>query len=192
MKQIILASTSPRRKELLSKTGLKFLAVKSGYEEDMTLKMKPNKLVEFLSKNKALAVADKYPESIIISGDTIVAYKEKVLGKPKSKIEAKKFLQMLSGKTHEVITAFTIFDSQTKKVFTKSIPTKITMKKLSDKEIDWYIKTGEPLDKAGAYAIQGLGSMFITKISGDYFATVGLPIYHLVKELKKFGIEIIA
>ncbi|HBU06870.1 MAG TPA: septum formation inhibitor Maf [Candidatus Magasanikbacteria bacterium] len=191
MKQIILASTSPRRNELLSKTGLKFKAVKSGYEEDMALNLKPKKLVEFLSKNKALAVMKKYPKAIIISGDTIIAYKDKVLGKPKSKIEAKKFLKMLSGKSHEVITAFTIFDCQTKKTITKSIPTKITMKKLTDKEIDWYIKTGEPLDKAGAYAIQGLGAMFITKISGDYFATVGLPVYQLVQELKKFGIEII-
>ncbi|MFZ2189215.1 MAG: Maf family protein [Candidatus Magasanikiibacteriota bacterium] len=191
MRQIILASTSPRRKELLSKTGLKFKAVESGYEEDMTLKLTPRKLVEFLSEKKALAVMKKYPRAIIISGDTIIAFKNKVLGKPKSKIEAKKFLQMLSGKTHEVITAFTILDCQTKKIITKSIPTKITMKKLTDKEITWYIKTGEPLDKAGAYAIQGLGSMFITKISGDYFATVGLPVYHLVQELKKFGIEVI-
>lgn len=191
MKQIILASTSPRRKELLAKTGLKFTCVDSGYEEDMTLNLKPKKLVEFLSKNKAMAVANKYPTSIIISGDTIIAFKNKVLGKPKNKIEAKKFLKMLSGKTHEVITAFTILDCQTKKIITKSIPTKISMKKLTDKEIDWYIKTGELLDKAGAYAIQGLGSMFITKISGDYFATVGLPIYYLVKELKKFGIVVI-
>lgn len=191
MRQIILASTSPRRFELLNKTGLKFKAVESDYKEDMTLNLPPKKLVEFLSKNKALSVAKEYPKAIIISGDTIIAFKNKVLGKPKSKTEARIFLQMLSGKTHEVITAFTILDCQTKKVITKSIPTKITMKKLTDKEITWYIKTGEPLDKAGAYAIQGWGSMFITKISGDYFATVGLPIYHLVKELKKFEVNVI-
>jgi septum formation protein len=191
MKKIILASTSPRRKELLEKIRLKFDIVDSNYIEDLTLNKKPVDLVKYLSLGKAMAVVEKYLDSIIISADTIVVYKNKVLGKPKTKKQAREFLSLLSGKTHSVITAFSIIDSKTSKKITKAISTKITMKKLIGKEIDWYIKSGEPMDKAGAYAIQGLGSMFIKKISGDYFATVGMPIFDIARELKKFGIDVL-
>jgi len=106
--KFILASTSPRRKEIMALTGLKFQVVDSDYEEDMTLKMPPKKLAAYLSLGKAQAVAKKYKNSIIISADTIVAYQGRVFGKPKSKLEAKTFLQILSGNTHSVITGFTI------------------------------------------------------------------------------------
>ncbi len=189
MKRIILASTSPRRKEILAKVGLKFEAVDSGYEEDMTLAKKPVDLVKYLSLGKAQAVAKKYENSLIVAADTIVVYDDIVLGKPTSKEQAKDHLNMLSGKDNSVITAFTIIDTDSNKIVTQAVETVISMKKLSEEEIDWYIGTGEPMDKAGAYAIQGLGSMFITGISGDYFSTVGLPIYQLVQELKKFDID---
>lgn len=191
MKQIILASTSLRRKELLEKIGLKFDIVDSNYIEDLTLNKEPINLVKYLSLGKAMAVVEKYLDSIIISADTIVVYKNKVLGKPKTKKQAREFLGLLSGKTHYVITAFTIIDSKTKNKITKAVPTKITMRKLIPKEIEWYIRSGEPMDKAGAYAIQGLGSIFIKKISGDYFATVGMPVFDIVRELKKFGIDLL-
>ena len=190
MKQIILASTSPRRKELLKKIGIKFKVVNNGYEEDLTLPKKPIDLVKFLSLGKAMSVAKKYKNFLIISGDTVVVYNNKVLGKPKTKKQAKEFLQMLSGKTHSVITACTIIDTEFDKEITWATETKISMKVLSNCQIGRYIDTGEPMDKAGAYAIQGLGSMFITKICGDYFATVGLPIYGLVEKLKEFGIDV--
>ena len=190
MKQIILASTSPRRKELLKKIGIKFKAVNNGYEEDLTLPKKPKDLVKFLSFGKAKSVSEKYKNSLIISGDTIVVYNNKVLGKPKTKKQAKEFLQMLSGKTHSVITACTVMDTESGKEITWDTETKISMKNLSNCQIDKYISTGEPMDKAGAYAIQGLGAVFITKICGDYFATVGLPICKLVEELKEFGVDV--
>ena len=190
MKQIILASTSPRRKELLAKTGLKFKCVDSGYEEDLTLPKKPKDLVKFLSLGKARAVSEKYKNAIIISADTIVVHKGKVLGKPKTKKQAKEFLQMLSGTTHSVITAFTILDTESGKEVTRAVETKITFKSISNCQIGRYIAMGEPMDKAGAYAVQGYGSMFITSMSGDFFATVGLPIYLLVEGLKEFGVKV--
>ncbi len=191
MKKIILASTSSRRKELLEKTGLKFRVVSSGYEEDMTLKLKPIDLVKFLSKGKAKAVAKKHKNQIIIGADTIVVLGDSVLGKPHSPLEARKMLRMISGKTVLVVTGFTIIDSYTQKTVSRSIEGKVFFKKLSSTEIDKYIKSKEPLDKAGAFAVQGIGSTLIKKIEGSCTGIIGLPMYELAKELKKFGINIL-
>lgn len=191
MKKIILASQSPRRKQLLEQIGLKFKIDPSNYEEDMTLKMDPKKLVEHLSLGKATDVAKRHKDSIIISADTIVALDGEVFGKPKTAERAKRMLQKFSGRAHAVLTGFTIIDMETNKQISKSVETKVYFKNLSEKEIDAYIATGEPLDKGGGYAIQGLAALFIKKIEGDYFNIVGLPILPLVEELKNFGVDVL-
>jgi septum formation protein len=190
MKKIILASQSPRRKQLLEQIGLKFEIYPSNYEEDMTLNMEPIKLAEFLSLGKAKDVAQKQKSSIIISADTIVAVDGEVFGKPKTPERAKYMLQKLSGRAHSVITGFTIIDAEINRQISKSVETKVYFKNLSEKEIDAYIATGEPLDKGGGYAIQGLAALFVEKIEGDYFNIVGLPILALTIELKNFGVNI--
>jgi len=191
MKKIILASQSPRRRDLLKQIGLKFEIDPSNYEEDMSLKMEPNKLAEFLSLGKAKDVAQRHKDSIIISADTIVAIDGEVFGKPKTPERAKYMLQKFSGKAHSVITGFTIIDTETNKQVSKSVETRVYFKNLSEKEINTYIATGEPLDKGGGYAIQGLAALFVEKIEGDYFNIVGLPILSLTTELKNFDVKIL-
>lgn len=191
MKQIILASTSPRRKQLMEQLGLKFKAVASDYEEDMTLKLKPLQLAKTLSAGKALAVVKKYPNHIIIAADTFVALNNKLLGKPHTKETAKKMLKQISGKAVSVISGLTIIDTSSGRKISQAVETKVYIKKLSDLEISGYINTGEPLDKAGAFGIQELGAVIIKKIDGDFFNVVGLPLFVLSETLKKFGIKIL-
>jgi len=190
-RKIILASTSPRRKELMERLGLKFEIVRSDYEEDMSLKMHPMELAKFLSKCKTEAVAKKYKNHIIIAADTFVALKYELLGKPHTEIEARKMLEKISGKVVSIITGYTIVDSLINKKISKAVEAKVYIKKLTAEEIANYIKTKDPLDKAGAFAVQGIGSVIIKKIEGDFFGIVGLPLYDLAESLKKFGIRII-
>lgn len=194
MKQIILASTSPRRKALLKKAGFKFRVVESNCKEFFDSKLEPHELAKKLSLEKAKAVCKRNPpaggkKSIIIAADTLVVCSGKILGKPKSKADAKGMLEFLSGKAHSIITGFTIIDEN--KVITKSEETKVYMKKISEKEINSYLETKEPFDKAGAYAIQGKAKKFIEKTEGDFDNAVGLPIRTLVQELKKLGAEVL-
>lgn len=190
MKPIILASTSPRRKEIFAITGLKFKVVPSEFEEDLSADPNPVALVKKMSLGKALAIAHKYQNAIVIAADTIVVYKGKALGKPHTQARAKKYLRELSGKRHEIMTAFTILDTLSGKIITKCVKSEVHFRKISPREINAYVKTGEPLDRAGGYAVQGLASIFINKIVGDYFGIVGLPLRPLMEELKKFGISI--
>ncbi|MFH1968613.1 MAG: Maf family protein [bacterium] len=190
MIKIVLASQSPRRKQLLEQIGLDFEIDPSSYEEDMTLKMNPKELAEFLSLGKAKDVAERHKDSIIISADTIVAVDKEVFGKPKTPEKAKYMLQKLSSRAHSVITGFTIVDTEINKQISKSVETKVYFKNLSEQEIDSYIATGEPLDKGGSYAIQGKAALFVEKIEGDYFNIVGLPIMPIAQELKNFGINV--
>lgn len=189
MKKIILASSSPRRKELLKKAGLKFKIVPSSFNEEIKQNLTPVKLVKSLSLQKAKNVAKKEKNAIIIAADTIVLFNNQIIGKPKNKTHARQILQKLSGKAHLVITAFTIINSVDNKTVTRAVKTTVYMKKMTDKEIDDYINTKEPLDKAGGYGIQGLGGKFIAKIKGDYFNVVGLPLPALIKSLKEFGVK---
>ena len=191
MKSIILASKSPRRKDLLENIGLKFKVVDSNYKEYLDPQLKPHTLVKKLSLEKAKLVFENHKDSIIIAADTIVVCNGKVFGKPKNEQEAKNMLKFLSNTTHLIVTGLTIIDANPNKIITKAIQTKIQMRKISISEIDSYIQTKEPLDKAGAYAIQGIGSIFIKKITGDYLNAVGLPVYTLMQELKKLGIEVL-
>jgi septum formation protein len=191
MKKIILASSSPRRKELLTQIGLKFEVVPSNYVEDTNSRQNPHELAKLISRNKALAIASSYNNAIIIAADTFIVFDGNIMGKPCIKAHAREMLKKLSGKTHSVITGFTIMDTNSNKIVSKSIETKVQIRKLSLKEIDNYVKSKEPLDKAGAYAIQGLGSAFIEKIEGDYFNVMGLPLCILTQSLKEFGIDVL-
>jgi len=191
MKKIILASASPGRRGLLSQIGLKFEVDPSNYKEDMTLNMPPDKLAEYLSLGKAKDVAQRHKNSIIIAADTFCVLGKEILGKPGTKENAKIMLQKLSGRMHSVITGFTIVDTETGKQVSKSVESKVFVTNIPEKDIDDYIALGEPLDKAGAYAMQHRGGIFIEKIEGDYFNIVGLPVLPLVAELKNFGINVL-
>lgn len=189
-KTIILASASPRRKEILEKTGLKFNVDASDYEEDIDSGLPPRTLARFLSQEKARAVAGKYPNAIIIAADTFIVFKKKIFGKPHTPREARRMLKALNGKCHFVITGFTIIDTENNWRLSRSVETRVYFKKMTTREIEAYVKSGEPLDKAGAYAIQGLGATIIRKIEGDYFNVMGLPLNALMEGLKRFGVYI--
>jgi septum formation protein len=191
MKKIILASGSPGRKALLSQIGLQFEIDKSNYEEDMSLSMEPNELAKHLSLGKAKDVAQRHENSIIIAADTFCVLGKEILGKPHTTENAKIMLQKLSGKAHSVITGFTIIDTETGKEISKAVETKVFFASATEKDIDDYISSGEPLDKAGAYAMQHRGGVFVEKIEGDYFNIIGLPLPPLVEELKNFGVNIL-
>lgn len=191
MKELILASTSPRRKEILEKSGLSFRIVPSDYEEDMTLDMPPKELARYLGEGKAQAVAKQYPDAIVIGADTLVSYNGEVLGKPHTAENAKMMLQKLSGQTHSLITGFSLVHHASRNVVSDAIESKVTIKELTDSEIEHYVASGEPLDKAGAYAIQELGAVLVEKIEGDFFTIMGLPLFRICQELKQFGIEVL-
>lgn len=191
MRKIILASASPRRKEILKITGLKFAVCASDYEEDMNLSLQPRTLARFLSRKKAEAVAHKYKNAIVIAADTLIVFRNRLIGKPRTEKEAEKMLRMLNGKAHSVITGFAIMDTGRSKIVSRSVETRVYFKKLGWKEISAYVRSKEPLDKAGAYAIQGLGAVFIEKIDGDFFNVMGLPLSALTESLKKFGVYVL-
>lgn len=185
MKNLILASSSPRRKELLENLHLSFMTVSSDTDESYPPQWAPDKIVTELSLRKARAVATEYPGSYVIGSDTVVAIDHTVLGKPQSREEAYSMLKSLSGKTHSVYTGVAIVSPENEMAFFEK--TNVVFWELSDQEINRYIETGEPFDKAGAYGIQGFGSLLVQRIEGDYFAVVGLPVARTVRELIKAG-----
>jgi len=191
MKSIILASASSRRKELLEKLGLEFQVTTSNYEEVMDMKLKPLTLAKKLSAGKARAVSSDYSNHIVITADTFVALGDELLGKPRTKAKAVEMLKKISGKTIAVITGYTIIDTSKKKEISRAVKTRVYVKDLSDNEIANYVKTKEPLDKAGAFAIQGVGSVIIKKIEGDFYNVMGMPIFDLSETLREFGINVI-
>ena len=191
MRKIILASASPRRKDILGITGLKFAVCAGDYEEDFNLSLRPRELARFLSRKKAESVAHRYKNAIIIAADTFIVFRDRFLGKPHTAKEAEKMLGALSGRAHSVITGFTIMDTSCGKRLSKSVETKVYFKRLDKEEIIAYVRSKEPLDKAGAYAIQGLGAVFVRKIDGDFFNVMGLPLYALTESLKKFGVYVL-
>ncbi len=190
-RQIVLASSSPRRKELMEQIGLKFIIDRNDQPENLERDLSPRELAQVLSREKAQAVAPKYPDALIIAADTFGILRRKIIGKPHTPEEATRILQTLSGKSHLVITGLTILDTKNRQNVTFSVETRVYFKKLSHTEIKNYVKSGEPLDKAGAYAIQGMGSIFIEKICGDYYNVMGLPLNALAENLKKFGMCIL-
>jgi nucleoside triphosphate pyrophosphatase len=190
-RDIVLASASPRRKEILALTGLEFRVDAGDYEETMDLPMEPHELARFLSREKADAVALKYRNALIIAADTFLLFEGGLLGKPRDERDAGRMLARLNGRSHSVITGFTVLDTANKKSVSDSVETKVYFRRLTSKEISSYVKSGEPLDKAGSYGIQGLGALLVEKIEGDYFNVMGLPIGALAQTLKKFGIRIL-
>jgi len=190
-KKIILASASPRRKDLLKQIGLEFSIIVSDAEEIIARDKQPNEVVEELAFLKAFDVSQKISNGLVIGADTIVVFADKILGKPSNKKEAKEMLQQLSGKTHQVLTGVAIIDVLNNQQYIFHETTDVTFRSLESKEIDNYIFSGEPMDKAGSYGAQGIGALFVQKIDGCYFNVVGLPIHRLALALKEFGVTVL-
>ena len=189
---IILASTSPRRKELLGQIGLKDYRILSpDVEEVLDEMLPPAQLVEGLSRQKALAVRGRVDEDdVIIAADTVVSLEGEVLVKPADEMDAFKMLSALSGNRHQVYTGLTVIRGE--QVVTEHEMTTVTFRELDPEEIEHYIATGEPMDKAGAYGIQGIGALLVSGIDGDYFKVMGLPVYRLGRILARFGVDVLA
>ena len=189
--RIILASKSPRRKELLERIGITDFKVRApNVDESVEAGLSPARVVEELSLRKARAAAkNARPGSLIIAADTVVALDGAVLGKPKSGEDAFAMLSALSGREHHVFTGVTVLQGE--KVVTEHEETAVTFRELSPEEIRGYIATGEPMDKAGAYGIQGVGALLVSGIQGDYCNVMGLPVFRLGRILSGFGVELL-
>jgi septum formation protein len=186
--KLILASQSPRRKYLLAQAGLVFEVIPSQIDENCLPLDVPFRYVSNLSKAKAEEVARRYPNSWVIGADTIVLMNNKILGKPENKQTARTMLRSLSGQTHQVYTGFTICCVAQNKHYTDVVCTDVTFKRLKISEIEWYIHTNEPFDKAGAYAIQGVGTFLVKHIKGSYTNVVGLPVCEVIEYLIQEGV----
>jgi septum formation protein len=187
---IILASASPRRQQLLKQVGCSFTVVTSDIVEDNQLDLLPHELTVHHARLKAIDVAVHHDvDDIVIGADTIVVLDGKVFGKPVDAADAKSMLTSLSGRSHQVITGIAVVQGY--EVWTDFTETQVQFVPLTEDEIERYIGTGEPLDKAGAYAIQGIGALFVDHISGCYTNVVGLPLNTLAKLLKKAGISLV-
>jgi septum formation protein len=190
--RLVLASKSPRRYELLKQVGLDFDVIPSGIGEDYIKGESPRNHVLRLAEAKALEVGNQHPDRWVVAADTIVYVDHSILGKPKSREEARKMLRRLSGKEHRVLTGFSVHHLERGKGGREAVQTAVKVKKLTQSEIDWYIQTGEPYDKAGGYAIQGMGSFMIESIRGSYTNVVGLPVCELIQMLSRLGALTIA
>ena len=185
--KLILASQSPRRQELLQLFGQPFVVRVSDIDETMDHTKLPFDEVARVSRCKALAV-QRESEDVVIAADTIVVCRGKVLGKPRTRQEAAQMLQLLSGCDHQVMTGVTVLRGDRERVFTEV--TDLHFRPLTDKEIQRYIQTGEPMDKAGAYGIQGGAALFCEKMAGDYYNVMGLPVCRLGQVLKELAPEL--
>ena len=189
--KLILASQSPRRRELLARMGLDFTVISPRIDEDSFSDPDPAALVRTLSREKALAVArEQDPETLVIAADTVVVLDGQALGKPGDEAEAFAMLSALSGRSHAVWTGVTV--CQGSRADTEAECTQVTFRPLTGEEIRHYVATGEPMDKAGAYGIQGFGSLLVEGIRGDYFNVVGLPVCRLGRMLAAFGVDCLA
>ena len=184
MKNIILASKSPRRKDLLKMAGIRFTVETCNVPEMVPDSVPLEKRAQFLAEMKSSAMSVYHPKDIIIGADTTVLCEGRLLGKPKSREEAREMLHFLSGKVHSVLTGVSLIYSDFEDAESFTSETKVEFYPLSDKQIEDYIATGEPMDKAGAYGIQGRGCTLVKRIEGDYFTVVGLPVAEVVRRLK--------
>jgi septum formation protein len=189
---LVLASASPRRQELLRNAGISFIVQPANINEAHVEGELPHDYAERLAREKALAVFETRPQDIVLGADTIVVIDDEILGKPRDAADAARMLRLISGRAHEVITGVCVVKSKdpaTRRLELRIVSdmTRVTMNEISDAEIQAYIATGEPMDKAGAYAIQGMASRWIPRIEGDYSNVVGLPValvYRLLREMK--------
>lgn len=190
--RLILASASERRKELLSRLTHGFEVIVSNFEEEnIEFRGEYGKYVIELAKGKANTVAEELDtDAFVIGCDTIVAFREHILGKPKNKAEAFSTLKLLSGNVHQVYSGIAVINTKTKKIKTDYVCTDVKFSELTDEEIQRYIETEEPMDKAGAYGIQGFGGVFVEEVHGDYYSVVGLPINKLNYILKGMGVNL--
>ncbi|MBQ9047232.1 MAG: septum formation inhibitor Maf [Solobacterium sp.] len=186
MKQIVLASKSPRRKELLEKCGVPFIIDVADIDETINENNPLADEIRELACRKAEAVLQRHGDAVVIGSDTIVTADGEVLGKPKDEEDAVRMLRKLSGRTHQVITGLAVVSA--KRVWKAVSISDVEFQPLSEEEIIRYVRTGEPMDKAGAYAIQGIASRYVKEIRGDYYAIMGLPVSVLYEELKNIDL----
>ncbi|MDQ0219376.1 septum formation inhibitor Maf [Peribacillus cavernae] len=184
MHPLILASSSPRRKELLQFLHVPFQTIHANVDENFDPNLTAEEAVRELAVRKAAAVALEHKDSCVIGADTVVVVDGEFIGKPADRSAAKQTLQILSGRTHYVYTGVAIIQDKNQAVFAEK--TEVSFWRLSDEEIEAYLETGEPFDKAGSYGIQGYGSLLVKEITGDYYTVVGLPVSRLARELKAF------
>lgn len=193
--QIVLASASPRRQQLLSSVGIDFQVIPSHIEEIVHPDESPNDFVLRVSEEKAQEVAQRADVSgrWFIGSDTIVVFDGDIIGKPVSEQDSANMLRRLSGRSHQVLTGYTIIDRETQITLRRCVSTEVTFRALTQQEIEGYIASGEPADKAGSYAIQGLGSYIVTSINGSYTNVVGLPLAQVVTDLQQLeAVELFA
>jgi septum formation protein len=186
--KVILASGSPRRRQLLAAAGLEFDAIESGAPEQHVAGESPRDYALRVARDKAAAVSARFPNAIVVGADTIVVCESRILEKPADAADARRMLTMLSGRTHTVVTAFAL--ARAGKVLESSpVESRVTFRDLADKEIEAYIATDEPFDKAGAYGIQGVGGGFIAHVEGPRDNVMGLPTERVVAVLVRYGVK---
>ena len=185
--RVVLASASPRRRDLLNLVGIAHEVRPANIDETMRPREAPRRYAERLAREKASAIATRDPDLITIGADTVVVINRKVLGKPADADDAARMLRMLSGREHTVITAVAV--SHGRKLRSAIEEVRVKFRRLRDDEIDAYIAMGEPMDKAGAYGIQGYGATIVERIEGDYFAVMGLPLVRLVGLMRDVGVR---
>ena len=186
---MILASNSPRRKEILENFGFNLKVITKNIDE-VSDEKDIIKRIEDIARKKVLAVAEVYPNEFVVGADTVVVVDDKILGKPKDKKDIYEMLHSLSGRSHKVITSFSFVNISKNISISDSEVSEVYFKNINDEEISWYIDTKEPFDKAGSYGIQGKGSYFVERIDGDFFAVMGFPIGKFVRTLAKNNISL--
>ena len=190
-KRVILASGSPRRKELMDLTGLKYQVINHNVDEKILPEETPKDHVERLALEKAINVAANNPDDVVIGCDTIVILNGRnILGKPQKKKDAKQMLASLAGREHTVLSSVAAVWHRKSKQRVVTVESRVRMKQLEECEMNWYIESGEPMDKAGAYAIQGKGAIFIEGIVGSHTNVIGLPLMETVMLLRSFGVRL--
>jgi septum formation protein len=190
-KKLILASASPRRRELLDLTGLKYQVISPNVDEKVLPEEQPREHVERLALAKAMNVGAVHPDDIVVGSDTaVITNSRTILGKPKDKKDAKSMLFALSGREHTVLSAVAAVWHRKNKTRVVTVETRVRFKQMEEWEVNWYLDTGEPLDKAGAYGIQGKGAVFVEGIVGSYTNVIGLPLMETVMLLRSFGIRL--
>ncbi|MEP6550982.1 MAG: Maf family protein [Gemmatimonadales bacterium] len=185
--RVVLASSSPRRRDLLNLIGIEHEVRPPNIDETMRPREVPRRHAERLAREKASAIATRDPDLITIGADTVVVINRKVLGKPRDRDDAARMLSMLSGREHTVVTAVAV--SRGRKLRSAIEEVRVRFRRLRDDEIEAYVATGEPMDKAGAYGIQGYGATIVERVEGDYFAVMGLPLVRLVGLMRDVGVS---
>jgi septum formation protein len=189
--RIILASASPRRAELLSQIGVRFELALSQIEERPHPDEAPPDYITRIARAKVIAVARQRETGLVIGADTVVVLDGRMIGKPENQSDARNLLRQLSGRWHAVMTGVALYDVETRHEVADYEKTLVKFGKLTDSEIEWYVDTGEPMDKAGAYGIQGFGGLFVDEIAGNYYNVVGLPIPLVYRLARRLGYSLV-